>query len=632
MALFLFACQPRSTRSPTKATQTRSDAFSVAEKYRQKGDLAQSLTYYQSFLTQAVKDDRIPLALQRIAEIELKLNNPENALASLEKLSRGYPDYTWMPEVRYQISVILYQLGRYEASASKAMGWLDQYPRHFLKKDVLVLLGDDFCAMGKTESAFFYWIQAKDAEKDDEEKETALDEKLKTLIDTSSPLLLSRLLENDREAFYPPEIYYQISSAFLSQKEPDQAEKAVQLLMESTRNLQWIKKGEDLLARIKEEMAICKSCIGCLLPLSGSFAAYGQEVLNGLTLGMMNDPMKETKMKVIVKDTAGSPEKALRELETLANKQRVIGIMGPLSSKTTAFISERAQDLGVPMIALTQKRDVVKTGDMVFRNFLTPAQEIDSLLEVAMGQLGLKRFGILYPDNTYGRFCMNRFWDKLDELGGSVTAVESYPTDVSDFEEQIKKMVGLYYPRAGDWRRIYSQGTTAGADESEKQLKDDDPIIDFDAVFIPDTYQRVAMIAPQLAFYDVLGVRLMGTRLWHSPKLIEMAGNYLQGALFSSGFLLESENPEVTGFVADYQNNFNQPPGILAANGYDTICLLQTVLREYHPKTREHLRQALLDIPAFEGVTGPFRFDEEGEALKAPLLLTVSGNKMVPIY
>ena len=632
MALFLFACQPKSTRFPTKVTQTRSNAFSVAEKYRQKGDLAQSLRYYQLFLTQAVKDDRIPLALQRVAEIELKLNNPENALASLEKISKRYPDYTWIPEVQYQVSVILYQLGRYEASAGKAILWLDQYQRHFLKKDILVLLGDDFCAMGATESAFFCWIEAKDVGKDDEEKETALDEKLKTLIRTSSPLFLSRLLENEREAFYPPGIYYQISSAFLLQKEPEKAEKAVQILMESTRNLQWIKKGEDLLVRIKEEMAICESCIGCLLPLSGPFAAYGQEVLNGLTLGMMNDPMKETRMKVIVKDTAGSPEKALNELETLANKQRVIGIIGPLSSKTTAFVSERAQDLGVPMVALTQKRDVVKTGDMVFRNFLTPAQEIDSLLEVAMGQLGLKRFAILYPDNTYGRFCMNRFWDKLDELGGSVTAVESYPTDVTDFKDQIKKMVGLYYPRAGDWRRMYSQGTTAGDDGSEKQLRDDDPIIDFDAVFIPDTYQRVAMIAPQMAFYDVLGVRLMGTRLWHSPKLIEMAGNYLQGALFSSGFLMESENPEVTGFVTDYQHNFNQSPGILAANGYDTICLLQTILREYHPKTRENLRQALLDIPAFEGVTGPFRFDEEGEALKAPLLLTVSGNKMVPIY
>ena len=265
MALFLFACQPRSTRSPIKATQTRSDAFSVAEKYRQKGDLAQALTYYRSFLTQAVKDDRIPLALQRVAEIELKLNNPENALASLEKLSRGYPNYTWIPEVQYQILLIFNQLGRYEASAGRAIRWLDQYPRHFLKKDVLVLLGDDFCAMGKTESAFFCWIEAKDVGKDDE-KETALDEKLKTLIDTSSPLFLSRLLENEREAFYPPEIYYQISSSFLSQKEPEQAEKAVRILMESTRNLQWINKGEGLLARIKEEMAVCESCIGCLLP------------------------------------------------------------------------------------------------------------------------------------------------------------------------------------------------------------------------------------------------------------------------------------------------------------------------------------------------------------------------------
>jgi ABC-type branched-subunit amino acid transport system substrate-binding protein len=251
---------------------------------------------------------------------------------------------------------------------------------------------------------------------------------------------------------------------------------------------------------------------------------------------------------------------------------------------------------------------------MVFRNFLTPAQEIDSLLEVAMGQLGLERFGILYPDNAYGRFCMNLFWDKLDEMGGSVTAVEAYPPNVTDFADQIKKMVGLYNKRK-----------TTGGEEAP-------PLIDFDAVFIPDTYQRVAMIAPQLAFHDVLGVRLIGTRLWHSPKLIEMAKNYIQGAVFSSGFAVESENPKVLGFVTDYKSNFGETPKILAANGYDTICLLKTIFAEDNLRTRDNLREALLEAPVFEGVTGSFSFDAEGEALKTPLLLTISGNSAIPIY
>jgi branched-chain amino acid transport system substrate-binding protein len=153
-----------------------------------------------------------------------------------------------------------------------------------------------------------------------------------------------------------------------------------------------------------------------------------------------------------------------------------------------------------------------------------------------------------------------------------------------------------------------------------------------DAVFIPDSYQRVAMIAPLLAFHDVMGVRLIGTRLWHSPKLVEMAGNYIQGALFTSGFVTDSENPRVMTFIADYKNNFGEIPGILAANGYDTIRLLKTVMAEGEPKTRENLREALLDYPVFQGLTGPFNFDADGEATKTPLLMTISGNRAIPAY
>ena len=613
MALFLFACQPRKP-VPHKVAEIPSGSFATAEKYQQSGDLQQALTHYRIFLKQAPRDERTPLALQRMAEIHLKLKNPEKALASLESLSREYPDYTWMPEVRYQISVILNQLGKYDASANKAVGWLARYKQHFLEKDVLVLLGDDSCAMGESKEAFFWWVEAKKAWKDDPKKEIELDEKLKNLIATSSPMFLSHLLESERGARYTPEIYYQMSLVFLSQNELGQAEKASRRLMESSRDSHWITRGEDILAKIEKEMAICEYCIGCLLPLSGPFAAYGQEVLNGITLGMLGASADGTKMEIIVRDTAGKPEKALDELETLVKVRKVAGVIGPLSSKTASFIAEKAQELGVPMIALTQRRDIVKAGDMVFRNFLTPAQEIDSLLEVAMGQLGLERFGILYPDNAYGRFCMNLFWDKLDEMGGSVTAVEAYPPNVTDFADQIKKMVGLYNKRK-----------TTGGEEAP-------PLIDFDAVFIPDTYQRVAMIAPQLAFHDVLGVRLIGTRLWHSPKLIEMAKNYIQGAVFSSGFAVESENPKVLGFVTDYKNNFGETPKILAANGYDTICLLKTIFAEDNLRTRDNLREALLEAPVFEGVTGSFSFDAEGEALKTPLLLTISGNSAIPIY
>ncbi len=612
MALFLFSCQPK---KPTTATdrESRSDPFAMAEKYQRSGNFQKALADYHIFLKRAPGDNRIPLALQRIAEIHLKLKQPEKALGSLQRLSKTYPNYTWMPEIRYQISLILAHLGKYETSAREAFRWLDRYQQHFLKKDILVLLGDDFCALGETEEAFFWWVEAKRIWKDDPAKEMQLNEKLEILMSTAGPILLDRLLENEKTAIYPPDIYHQMSRVFLSQNELGRAEKAAQLLIRSTRDSRWISMGEAILAQIAEEMSISTNRIGCLLPLSGPFAVFGQEVLNGITLGMLNVPLDGKQIEVIIKDTGGSPEKAMDELEGLVKKQKVVGIIGPLSSKTAVSIAAEAQKLGIPMVALTQHQNIVKEGNMVFRNFLTPTQEINALLQVAMGQWGLARFGILYPDNAYGRFCMNLFWDKLDEMGGSVTAVESYPTDATDFADQIKKMVGLYH-----------NGKTADGKEAP-------PLIDFDAIFIPDIYQRVAMIAPQLAFHDVLGIRLMGTRPWHSPQLLSLANNYLQGAVFSSGFAADSENPKVMAFVNDYRNNFGAIPGILAASGYDTIRLLKTILTQGNLQTRNDLRQALVDLPVFDGVTGPFTFDTEGEARKMPLLLTISGNRAVSI-
>ena len=139
MALFLFACQSGRT-GPPQATEIRSDSFTIAEKYQKSGDFQKALANYRIFLKRAQKDERTPLALQRMAEIHLKLKNPEKALASLETLSKAYPDYTWMPEIRYQISVILNQLGKYDASANEAIRWLDRYEQHFLQKEVLASL------------------------------------------------------------------------------------------------------------------------------------------------------------------------------------------------------------------------------------------------------------------------------------------------------------------------------------------------------------------------------------------------------------------------------------------------------------------------------------------------------------
>ena len=626
------ACQTKAPL-PVKVEQGRPKLFTLAEGYLENGELKKALDAYGTFLKHVPKGERSALALKRTSEIYLKLNQPENALTILERIYREYPDYTWIPGVRYEIADILFRIGKHKLSAAKALEWLGTYPDHPLKRDILILLGDDSSALGEKSEAFGWWLKAKEAWYDDPEKIAQLDKKLNELISNSGLKTLDQLANGAAGTLYAPKIYYRIASIYLEQNETEQVIKAATTLLHSTRDEEWLSKGRALLKRIKDEMAVKQGVLGCLVPLSGPFSIYGEEVLKGveLGLGVHWDPTAETGLELFIRDTKGKPEEALAALENLVVDENVMAIIGPVSSKAAIAVARKAQEMGVPIIALTQRAGIVEEGEMIFRNFLTPSQEIDGLLDVAMGQMGLENFGILYPDNAYGRYSMNLFWDRLNEMGGTVTAVESYGVDDTDFADQIKKMVGLYYPRPASLVQRLEDMKTPEDEEELIYPEEPEPIIDFDAIFIPDSFQRVAMIAPQLAFHDVLEVQLLGTSAWQSPKLVEMAKDYIQGALFCSGFVGDSEEAGVRVFVEEYRDNFDADPGILAANGYDTIRLLKKVLSEKEIRTRKDLANALIGSQGFYGVSGIITFDSSGEAEKEPILLTISGNSMVPL-
>jgi len=381
------------------------------------------------------------------------------------------------------------------------------------------------------------------------------------------------------------------------------------------------------------EQAVNPEIIGCLLPLSGSFSLYGQEVLNGVRLALARITEQGPPIQLIVKDTRGSAEEAASLVKELATAHKVISVIGPLASRSALSAAKKAQEIGVPIITLTQREGITAEGDMVFQNFLTPAVEVDRLVHKATQQMGLSRFAILYPDTAYGRTLMNLFWDKVEESGGSIAAVESYKPEETDFAVEIKKMVGLYYPRPeptaealAEKKAFFSQ---MGVDPGSSAEMEVEPLIDFDAVFIPDNAQKVSLIAPQFPFHKVFRVRFLGTSLWQSPELVEQAAEYLQGAVFPSGFSIQSDSATVKQFVALYRKTYEAEPGILAAAGYDTLMFLNHVLVKQAPKTRQDLQRAMRASKDFTGISGKMVFNDRREVIKTPALYSIRGKRLV---
>ena len=676
------------------------DDFDLGEMEYESGEYDKAIERYCSYLKINPGGEKARDSIYRIASINYYNRLYEEALIGLEEIVEKYPEHAETAVVKYDIANIHYRKGDYYKSHSEALQWIGSYPSHPLRGEVLFLVGKNYSILEENSGAFLYFIQAFDAVLEgfgQPDRLTDIEDQIIGLLKRCSFEELKKILEYGVESNFLPHIYHRMAVISLDQDRPEEAEKYTMALIRSTREQYWVSVGKGLFDRIFKKIGVSKhpkkGIIGCMIPLSGPFALYGQELLNGIELGMdiFSNSDDGLKLELIIRDTGGKEDIATAAVDDLVNNENVIAIIGPLASRPAMAASRRAQELGVPIITLTQKAGITDEGDMVFRNFLTPEKEVQVLLDETITESGLTRFAIFYPDNSYGNFLMNLFWDKAEELGGHIMAVEAYDPGATDFKDEVKKLVGLYYPRPESITRMLNDRKAAEAalilaesgvsgiitdedvvafaetisdpeerleylmglleaernflepesdplipesgvsnpeiDEPEEEEEELEPIVDFDAIFIPDKYQQIALIAPQFPFYNIFDVRLLGTSAWKSSDLIETSGDYVRDAIFPCNFFSESSDENIRSFVTSYQYNFEAKPSILAASGYDTIKFIKGLLNEQEIRTRRDFQMGLFQFDMPDGVTGAISFDIQGEVEKDPYLLTISGRR-----
>ena len=145
-------------------------------------------------------------------------------------------------------------------------------------------------------------------------------------------------------------------------------------------------------------------------------------------------------------------------------------------------------------------------------------------------------------------------------------------------------------------------------------------------MFIPDAAKKAGLITPQLAYYDIEDVVLIGTNLWHSQQLISMSQDYIQEAILTDGFFPESQDPKVRIFSKNFQDTFNEKPGFIQAVAYDSARILLKTLANPRIRFKGHLKDELLNLVDFPGVTGSTSFDYKGDAIRNPYILRVKGR------
>ena len=612
---------------------------------------------------------RIPVGQAVAADLEraqghLDADKPEAARSVLEAVLADLPESRRNDEVLYRLGEIYVRLGDLDGAAATWRKLLDRYPRSRREARARLGLAELYRAAGRPELARdvleeTHFERAPDAlrgriyrlladlarEQEDfagallwlayTRRETQEEEDLFQLDLEIAELLEGRLLDPELERLsgrlpggsVRDRTLLELARRSIARGDPDAALDALDALPGRLRSADEAER-DRLLAQAQIGSETALRSLGLVLPLSGEYADYGQAVLRGfaLRLGVLDE--EPTPYRVLVRDSAGDPQRAASAVRELAD-EGVLAIVGPLRSVTAASAAPEAQAVGVPLLTLAQRQDLESLGDSVFRLGLTPSDQVRSLARYAFEVRDHRRFAILYPRDAYGTTFKNLFWDEVLARGGEIVGVEGYEPATTDLQAEIKKLVGLYYLTDEEQKIIRRRDHLVrrpqdNAEElADPMFQDLPPYVDFDALFIPDEAPQVGLILPQLRFYDVRDATLLGPSGWNDPALLEIAGRDARGAIFIGAFFAQSAFPFVQDFVGKYYASYGEEPDYLAAEGYDVAAILRSLMDSRRHTSRRELQRGLHGVRDFPGVSGLTTFDDAGGTHKELYLLTV---------
>jgi hypothetical protein len=234
-----------------------------------------------------------------------------------------------------------------------------------------------------------------------------------------------------------------------------------------------------------------------------------------------------------------------------------------------------------------------------------------------------------------------------------VVVNESYDPTASDVQPDVRRLLGLDPITNDRLRRHLRQfGTKKGG-------KTFSPDVLFDLLYIPDDYDRAALVASYMPYFNVelrsvdivdtfslrqkhggrlpSVVQLLGSSGWHHESLIPRGGPAVEGALvvdvWAGGETEEFATEEGAALDTRMREALGHPASGVAAQAYDAARLLFAARRRAATRdparARDELGRWLRTIRLDDGACGPVAIDDKGALLRDPVVLQVEGEGFV---
>ncbi len=342
--------------------------------------------------------------------------------------------------------------------------------------------------------------------------------------------------------------------------------------------------------------------VGFTAELSGKQSDLGVNVRNGVEMAVDEinaaGGISGRKIKLLIEDDLGTVEGAQAAQNRLIDAGAT-AILGHFTSSQTITGFAVAEARGTLLLSATASTALLSgKQDLFFRTVVSTDLIGHGAAQYLRQVKNFTRAAVIFDHDN-----------------------DSYSTPmIAAFREQFTALDGQVLNETG-----FSSSSSPDFQPLIKQLQELDP----EVLLIVASPLDTAMIAQTIQMEGWSPAKFAAS--WAQGEgLIQNGGNAVEGLEIIIGFDINDPSPALKTFNKAYEKRYGRKPAFTAMEGYETMQMLATALKETSGKSAG-LQEALLELKDFSGLTGPIQMDKYGDAIRPLYIQRVNGHKFETI-
>lgn len=335
--------------------------------------------------------------------------------------------------------------------------------------------------------------------------------------------------------------------------------------------------------------------IGALAPLTGPVSVYGIATSRGARLAVDEinaaDGINGKQIEYVEYDEKGNTEEAINAYNRLVNEDKVVALVGDVTTTPSIAVAQRAKEDNLPMITPTGTGvPITLQGPNVFRVCFIDPDQGHMMATYAAEKLDVSTAAVITnAADEYSVGLSEAFQEKAEELGIEILATETYNSEDVDFKTQLTKI---------------SQANP-------------------DVLYAPDYYGTNILVIQQ-AKQVGLDVPILGGDGYDGVLSVTAENNpeEADGVIFTNHIVYSDPAESIQNFYKSFTEKYDEDPISFSALGYDAVHLLAEAIEKAESTDNQAIIDAMKDIN-FAGITGNISFDENGDPIKEISIVTV---------